>query len=213
MNIFRNTIKRAVPLFVALLAVLLAVPAAARDMTRKLKGDYAVSVSMDCTTSVGAAGPQSGFDPVTLERLGPGEQFNANYQGVSTFDGKGNSTFEGEVLVIGHGGIYGATQYSLDCFGPYTVSADMMVTSEVTCAVLQITDQPGLPPGIPVMLSGAITEGRLFGAKRGLIMLRSDTAPTIETYTLPDWLPPPMGGAYVKDRICGKSGTAVRIWN
>jgi hypothetical protein len=105
------------------------------------------------------------------------------------------------------------SKYQLDCFGSYMVSMDKMVESEVTCEVLRLTPGGPLPPGVPVILSGAKTKGRIFGAKRGIIRLASDTEPNIETYTLPEWLPPPMGGRYIRDRICGKSGTSVRIWN
>jgi hypothetical protein len=50
-----------------MLAVLLATPAAAGNKTKKLKGDYLVTVSMTCATSEGTDGPRSGFDPVTLD--------------------------------------------------------------------------------------------------------------------------------------------------
>ena len=197
-------------LLIALLAVLAAGPATAADQTKKLKGDYAVSISMTCATSTGTDGPQSGFDPVTLERLGPGLTFNAVYQGVTSFDGKGEHMFTGEVLVFDHDELTPVAQYDLACLGPYSVSQDMIVNSEATCEVLRVTPGgPPLPPGVPVILSGARTTGRLFGAKRGIIMLQSDTEPNIETYSLPEAL----GGGYVADRICGKSGTAVRIWN
>jgi hypothetical protein len=214
MSIFGSMGKLAMALCATLVGVLPAAPAAGRDLTWMVKGDYALTSSLHCTTSAGDAGPGSGFDPVTLERLGPGVEFSATYQGIGSYDGRGGSTFEGQVLVFEHGDAFGATQYQLSCAGAYTVAEDLVVTMDWTCSVLRLTSQPKQPPqGIPLILSGSRTTGRVLGAKRGLIMLLPDTEPNVETYTLPDWLPAPVGGAYVMDRVCGKSGTAVKIWH
>jgi len=189
-----------------MVAVFAASPAtAAADRTRKLVGDYAMNLSMDCAFSVG------GFAPAPdLQRLGPGSTFGISLQGVASYDGKGAMTVEAEVLTVTHdaGGIgpgsYPVGQFDLQCEGSYEVNDDFTFVQAADCAVIRKAGGPA-PPGMTVMLSGSMSRGYLLSGKNRLIMPRGSTSPDVETYSLPD-------GTVLGQRICGSTGTGVRIW-
>jgi len=228
---------------IALLAVLVAGPAGAGNLNWKINGDYTYNVSATCAHAAcgqiaenacclspnnpaGCTVPCKyncdtlpGFNPVTLALREPGKQksYGYNVQGVTHFDGHGNFTLKGEVLVIrtslgtGQPDIP-ANQADLDCDGTYIVGSkdnELFVDITFTNCTSKITSGQFGVMGFTQELSGPVTgRGRLDTFTGSSIVIIGNTLPYIEELEVT--APPPFKGMK-EQRICNNAGSIVKL--
>jgi hypothetical protein len=211
---------------IALLAVLVAAPAGAENLNWKIHGDYTYNVAATCAHA--ACGPTTppydcdtspGFNPVTLALREQGKQksYSYNVQGVTHFDGHGNFTLKGEVLVIrtslGTSQLdIPANQADLECHGTYIVGSkdkELFVDITYTNCTSKITSGQFGVMGFTQELSGPITvRGRLDTFTGSSIVIISNTLPYIEELEVT--APPPLKGMK-EQRICNNTGSIVKL--
>ena len=215
---------------IALLAVFVAAPVGAGDLNWKLRGDYTYNVAATCAHAacgLDQAGKYDcqdpltrGFNPVTLALREPGKQksYSYNVQAVIHFDGHGNSTVKGEVLVIrtslGTNPIADipANQGDLECHGTYIVDSkdnELFVDITSTNCTNKITSgQFGLM-GFTQELSGPITvRGRLDTFTGTSIVIIGNTLPYIEELEV---TAPTSSAGLKEQRICNNTGSIVKL--
>ena len=229
---------------IALLAVFVAAPAGAGNLSWKLHGDYTYNVAATCAHAAcgqvvenncclspnkpaGCKVPCKyncdtlpGFNPVTLALREPGKQksYSYNVQGVIHFDGHGNSTVKGEVLVIrtslGTNPIADipANQGDLECHGTYIVDSkdnELFVDITSTNCTSKITSgQFGLM-GFTQELSGPITvRGRLDTFTGTSMVIIGNTLPYIEELEV---TAPTSSKGLKEQRICNNTGSIVKL--
>jgi hypothetical protein len=167
----------------------------AADLNHMLQGDYKLAVTMSCVIS------RNGFN-ADLTRIGNGSSFNSHVNGILTFDGNGNGTYNGSVLSINHAnagdGMAPVTPGDFSGAFTYTVNTDGNYNDN---KVLTVTNTGGPDEGLIRILNGISVDGQL--SSNGEILLVHDSKPNIEVITLPD--------QSEVDRICGSTGTAIKI--
>lgn len=167
----------------------------AADLNYRLKGDYKLVLTLSCVTS------QNGFDK-NLTRIGDGGSFTAHVDGIYSFDGAGNGTFDGSVLVVDHlkpnNSNNPVSTSDLTAEFTYIVNSDGSYNED---KVLTVTRTGGTAVGLINIIYDILPEGQL--STDGEILLLHDSKPNIETITIPD------NGTV--ERICGRSGTAMKI--
>jgi len=156
-----------------------------------------------------------GFNPATLALRVPGSQksYGFNVQGVINFDGHGNWTLKGEILVIRTTvGInppdIPANQSDLDVAGTYVVdSVGNGLFVDITWPTYTVT----LKSGVVLKFSGPITSrGRLDTVTGSSTVIISQTIPEIEEQEI---IVAPLTSllGMKEQRICGNIGTIVQL--
>jgi len=210
---------------IALLAVFMTVPAGARDLNWKLKGDYTWNSTSACASATWGFGSTgnpimpvfrkpSAVPGQPILNPAPGISYNYSVQGVLSFDGHGALDFTGEVLSIilepyrnnPQGGEVAtfnnfklpAHHYEIECTGTYFVeheSNELGVTL-TSCGFV------GAKP--TQEFNGATLRGRLDTVTGSSIVFLSNTIPTIET-VVTDGVTTPV------QRICNANGSMVKL--
>lgn len=158
-----------------------------------LRGDYSVSLHRSCATLTGSP-------PV-------GGALDIGINGITTFNGAGAGSFTGRSLVpivLGPTVTLAGAQADQTCTVTYTVNPDGTVALQVSCT-LHFTSGPNT--GDDASLSTIIQQGQL--SLDGTVVLLSETAPNVETFTCPTCNGP--GGpdtGFTQQRLCTGSGVA-----
>jgi len=167
----------------------------AADLNHMLKGDYKLVVTLTCVSS------PNGFNE-NLTRIGDGKVISAHTNGIVTFDGDGNGTFDGSVLVIDpvklNAGDAPVTPADTTGTFTYTVNTDGSYEDN---KVLTVTNTGGPSQGVTRTINNILVDGQL--SANGEMILLHDSKPNIEVITLPN--------ESTVDRICGRTGTAMKI--
>ncbi len=178
--------------FAACLASLLAGTAMAADGSGNfnafLKGTYRLSNSLSCATSINA-----GFNPETLESLGPGGTDHIYLTDVITYDGHATMTDHGIFL---SGAPHDSSTrpvgtFEENCNFTYAVNRDGSFSQEGNC---KATDES-------YTLTGSKNVGQI--AVEGSVLILNLAEPVEQTLILRD-------GTTIF-RICGYEGAAVRL--
>lgn len=208
---------------IALLAVFVAVPVGAkgkkRDLNRLLTGDYSTNASFVCAEALGGFdGVNRNPDPTDPPGL-ISKTLSGSTQGVVSYDGDGEFTFQGKVLSVAHdpGGsstplVSPVSQYDMECWGTYQVNSDLSTGGQYDCRIYPLAGPftpPNYPPGFYMEIKGLRLKGQLLGTMGNIFHLRSDTEPNVEEiYVVNLFGPDPVK---VAERICTNSGTAMKI--
>jgi len=167
----------------------------AADLNNMLKGDYAITETLTCVNSSG------GFNE-NLTRIGNGTSIIAHVGGFATFDGNGNGSFDGSVLVIDHAntgdGMAPVTPADITGTFTYTVNTDL---SYIDNRLLTLIYTGGPNQGATRIISNLLVDGQV--STNGEMILLHDSKPNIEVITLPN--------QSTVDRICSRTGTAMKI--
>jgi hypothetical protein len=172
--------------------LLLAPQAGAFDFNRVLHGDYAFTYSRVCAQS------PNGFSPQGLA-LNPISELTSTIEMVQTYNGDGTSSaVGGHALNI----INNATnQNELDftCTGTYQVNNDGSFSEDLNCSGTVVA---GPIAGQTFTQPGIHRSGHIGIFAQTLVI--SNTGSNLESITF-------SGSGIALARICGRSGTAVRI--
>lgn len=176
-------------------SLVVALPASAGNLNKRLKGDYAVSVMRICSST------QAGFGPAPqFQALGPVNNQTIVAKGVQSFDGDGNFTASLRAFVTNSSGTaaggFPVSEVELTCSGTYQVNADHSFTTVRSCTGVALS---GVIAGQTLTQSPIAGNGHI----RGKMLQFADATPSVETTTLSLF-----GTSF---RICGRSGTAVKI--
>jgi len=171
--------------------LILAPQAEARDLNRVLHGDYALTFSRVCAQAAG------GFN-AALQPIGSVSQLTSTIEMVQTYNGDGTSSASAHAVNIISGGI---NQNELDftCTGTYQVNADGSFSEDMSCTGSVIA---GLIAGQTFTQAGIHRTGHIGILAQTLVI--SDTGTNQENITFS------AAGSFT--RICGRSGTAVKIY-
>ena len=165
------------------------------NISKLLMGDYSLVSTLSCATS------PSGFD-ADLIRIGNGGSYNAHVTGILSFDGNGNGSFDGDVLVLDHAqagdGMVPLTPATVTSEFTYTVNTNESFNID---QVSTVTRTGGTQIGLVTIVDNILTEGQI-GSQRNILVM-GDTKPNVEVITFPN-------GSTV-DRICGRSVIAIKI--
>ena len=168
----------------------------AADLNHMLQGDYKLIVTLTCASS------SNGFNE-NLTRIGDGGISSAHSNGILTFDGNGNGTFDGSVLVIDpiklNDGDAPVVPADITSTFTYTVNTDGSYNSGNS--VVTVTNTDGPSQGVIKTINNILQDGQL--SSNGEMILIHDSKPNIEVITLPN--------ESTVDRICGRTGTAMKI--
>jgi len=171
--------------------LLLAPQAEAFDLNRVLHGDYALTYSRVCSQS------PNGFNAQGLA-VPPATELTSAIEMVQTYNGDGTSSAVGHALNI----INTATnQNELDftCTGTYQVDNDGSFSEELSCAGTVVA---GPIAGQTFTQPGIHRSGHIGIFAQTLVI--SNTRSSVESISF-SGIPNPLA------RICGRSGTGVRI--
>ncbi len=171
--------------------LLLAPRAEAFDFNRVLHGDYALTFSRVCAQS------PNGFSPQGLA-LSPASELTSTIETIQTYNGDGTSSAVGHALNI----INNATnQNELDftCTGTYQVNADGSFSEDMSCSGTVVA---GPIAGQTFTQNGIHRTGHIGILAQTLVI--SDTRSNFEFITF-------SGTNSPITRICGRSGTGVRV--
>jgi hypothetical protein len=173
------------------LLLLLAPPAEAFDLNRALHGKYAFTYSRVCAQS------PNGFSLQGVA-LPPQTELTTAVEMIQTYNGDGTSSAAGHMLNI----INNATnQNELDftCTGTYQVNADGSFSEDMSCSGTVVA---GPISGQTFTQTGIHRTGHIGIFAQTLVI--SNTRSNLESITF-SGTPIPLA------RICGRSGTAVKI--
>jgi hypothetical protein len=171
--------------------LLLAPQAEALDLNRVLHGNYAFAYSRVCSQS------PNGFSPQGVA-VAPATELTSAIEMVQTYNGDGTSSAMGHALNI----INNATnQNELDftCTGTYQVNADGSFSEDLNCSGTVVA---GPIAGQTFTQPGIRRTGHIGIFAQTLVI--SNTRSNLESITF-SGTPIPLA------RICGRSGTAVRV--
>ena len=178
------------PALILPLLLVLAPQAEARDHDDVLRGVYAYTFTRVCAQSA------AGFNP-SLQPLGPVQQLTSTIEMVQTYNGNGTSSATAHALnVINNGTAQNELEFT--CSGTYLVSDDRSFSEEMTCSGSIIV---GALVGQTFTQTGIRRAGHI--GRGGQTLVISDTRPNLENITF--------SGFGSNSRICGRSGTGVRI--
>jgi hypothetical protein len=175
---------------------------AKKDLNKRLRGDYDLSLIGVCAVD------GLGFDPVTLRRQADGVSINAALRGILHFNGDGTGTFVHERLrnITNQNAVgdFSLIQAEGTCDVGYNVNADGSFSQRMSCVSTLLKGQAGPSPSFPQTLTEPEfqLDGRI--GPQGNVLILGGTNPVVEEVT---FSPPPL---HLK-RICGRSGTAVRV--
>jgi hypothetical protein len=170
--------------------LLLAPQAEALDLNRVLHGKYAVTFSRVCAQAAG------GFNAL-LQPIGPASQLTSTVEMVQTYNGDGTSSAVAHAMNVINNA---SNQNELDftCTGTYQVSADRSFSEDMSCSGTVIA---GILAGQTFTQTGIHRTGHIGILAQTLVI--SGTGTNLENITFS------LLGS--QTRICGRSGTAVRI--
>lgn len=176
---------------VILPALLLLLPQAeARDRDEVLRGVYAYTFTRVCAQSA------AGFN-ADLQPLGPVQQLTSTIEMVQTYHGDGTSSAVAHALNIINNAS-AQNELSFTCNGTYLVADDRSFSEEMACSGSIVA---GILVGQTFTQSGVRRTGRIGHGAQTLVI--SDTSPNLENITF--------SGFGSNARICGRSGTGVKI--
>jgi hypothetical protein len=175
------------------------------NLNRLLRGKYAFTQIASCVQNI------NGFDEIDNFRLLSGaatftfaQRQILNYNG----DGTGSLT-DGESLSITHdavaSGAFPVSHSDVTCDLSYVVNPDRSFTQ--TLSNCTSTFLPGNLAGTTQTVSPFQMQGHIGPGRRTLVI--SDTSPNVETVFR---TPPSPGLPFTRERICLRSGTAIKIW-
>ncbi len=169
------------------------------NLNKRLRGEYALTLTSLC------AADSEGFGE-NLERLSIGGT-NPVFavQGKLWYNGNGSGRFEGQQLFMGptilNPNTFPIRQEGMNCDFTYEVNPDGSFTQEMGSCQSPILAGPN--SGTIITQNGIIIKGQIGPWKQTLIF--QDTSPNIEIVDR-SAIPLP-----TVNRICGRSGTAVRV--
>jgi hypothetical protein len=170
----------------------------AAKLNKKLQGRYATQQTDACVNS------PAGFSAAPgLAALGPTTAGTAATSNITTFNGDGTLTLEGDGLQIGMKladpsvtVTNPVTSSHFICNGTYQVNADDTYTTNYTCTGNVLT---GVVPGLAFTLVGGHADGLIVNKKT--VQFRQDTVSTEVISTIYGPVP----------RICSHTGTSTKL--
>ncbi|MBI5582472.1 MAG: hypothetical protein HY892_01480 [Deltaproteobacteria bacterium] len=198
---------------IVLLSFAVSVPVGANNLNRLLTGDYYGSSSYLCAASMPT------FDD-ELRREGTGITFGGSSQGVTSYDGRGNYTFRGEVMSVNQDSAPAASavgsspvaHFTLVCNGTYMVDDDLSISGLGECRIDPLAgpyNRPPYPPGFYALIKNVRATGQLLGTAGNILRVGGQTEPNVETVIFFEPTGPTPFFSY--ERICTSSGTSMKI--
>lgn len=168
------------------------------NLNHHLRGDYRASLIATCVVD------SIGFGD-NLQRLGVGTSFDITISGILHYNGDGTGSFANHRIRILDGGPAPLPLFEADgnCTLTYTVNADGTFTQQANCTSTILKGVASPPQTLTengVRLDGTIAAG--FGRR---ILLLSNANPVQDTVSITG------APTITQKRICGYSGTAVRV--
>jgi len=170
----------------------------AAKLNKKLHGQYAAQQTETCVSSQAGFGPAPGYTA-----LGPTGGSTSSTSNVTTYNGDGTFTLEGDALqlqlklpdpsVVVTNPV---TRSHFVCSGTYQVNADDTFTTEYTCTGNVLT---GVVPGLAFTLTGGRSDGLIVSKKATQVRQDAVNSDVISTVYGP--IP----------RICSRTGTATKL--
>lgn len=180
---------RSLAVSISILSIV-ALPAQARDLNHKLKGDYATSVTSLCAQTQGGFGAEG-------QAIGPVTLLHRIVETTRSYDGEGGLTITGRAFQMSAAAPFPTTESEFTCTGTYQVGENNSFSESNTCAGTVVT---GTVAGQTFTQSAAATDGHVRG-KTIVIAETHAQPPTVVTLSA--------AGAFF--RLCGSSGMGVKI--
>ena len=175
--------------------LLIALPAGAGDLNKKLKGNYAASVVSVCAQS------NAGFTPEG-QALGVVAPLHRVVETTRTYGGDGTMSLVGRSFQMASSvtapGSFPVSESDVTCTGTYQVNEDLTFAETLTCSGNILS---GSAAGLTFTQDPIVSRGRIHGKK----LLLSDTQSNPPTVLHVAGAPAP---SY---RLCAGSGTGVKL--
>ncbi len=170
---------------------------AVKNPNKRLKGQYRTTFFRSCSQNTDGFGANN-------QLLSSGSTRETAIQGTRTYNGDGTGTVLNFPLSVFDNEATGETAASrsqTNCNLTYVVNPDLSFTENLACTGTILS---GPLATDTFTITGVVIQGQISRKHKGDILIFSDSDDNVETLTLEP-------GTRVRLRICGRSGTGVRL--